>query len=159
MTALRELRDLYEDHMRESSTLPEHAWPTLSTRYKGKPEKKIKKQIVDYIKWSQAGDAWAVENQGQYVPGKVEFNVIGKAVQVSKSRFMYSANRTGHSDIQAIVGGRALFIELKRIYAKGKDRQSKVQKKFQASVEAAGATYMIVHDLDDFVVKFKEYMK
>jgi len=150
------LKRLYE---MQPSPLPKHARPTLSGRYRSmKPEKRIKKQIVDMIKWSGKGTAWVVENTGQFIPGKVEVNVIGKGVQVGKPHMRYSPNKKGHSDIQALVRGRSLFIELKRRYAKGKDRMSDAQKAFKREVESAGALYWVVEDLDDFYNQFIEYI-
>jgi len=160
MKTTNRLKDLYLQYMEQNSPLPRHAWPQFGTRYRGmKPEKKIKKQIVDYIQFSGTGKAWVVETQGQYVPGKIERNVIGKAVQVSKPHFKYSPNMKGHSDIQAIVQGRSLFIELKRVYSRGRDRMSDAQIAFKKEVESVGATYMVVHDLEDFIEKYIHYLK
>lgn len=51
----------------------------------------------------------------------------------------------GLTDLVAIKDGRVLFIELKR---PGRGRQSDRQKKFQADIEMAGGTYILIDSLE-----------
>lgn len=51
----------------------------------------------------------------------------------------------GLTDLVAIKDGRVLFIELKR---PGRSKQSDRQKQFQADIEMAGGTYILVDSLE-----------
>ena len=61
--------------------------------------------------------------------------------------------QNGFSDIQATMFGRACYLELKRKYKNGKDRQSEAQKKFQKQVEEAMALYIIFESFEDFYTR------
>jgi hypothetical protein len=157
-SATAKLKELYLHHMADTSPLPEHAWPQFGTRYgRLKPERRIKKQIRDMIVWC-GHFAKIIENTGQYMPGQTEVNVMGKPVVTRKAHFRYSANVAGQADVEAVIGGKAYAIELKRIYKKGRDRQSAAQKRYQEDFERGGGVYTIVHDLQDFYDKFKDIL-
>lgn len=51
----------------------------------------------------------------------------------------------GLSDLQAMKGGRSVFVEIKS----PRGRQSEVQKHFQALVEDAGCEYVLARSVDD----------
>jgi hypothetical protein len=53
----------------------------------------------------------------------------------------------GTADISATIRGRSVKIEVKI----GRDRQSDAQKRYQASIEAAGGIYYIARNIDDFM--------
>lgn len=53
----------------------------------------------------------------------------------------------GTADISATIRGRSVKIEVKI----GRDRQSEAQKRYQASIEAAGGIYYIARNIDDFM--------
>jgi hypothetical protein len=59
----------------------------------------------------------------------------------------------GTADISATIRGRSVKIEIKY----GKDRQSDVQKQYQASIERAGGVYIIVRDFDSFVEWYEQF--
>jgi hypothetical protein len=62
----------------------------------------------------------------------------------------------GAADLMAIVGGRAIQIEVK--FSKG-DRQSDEQAKFEESVKRAGGEYYIVRTLDEFIAIWEMIVK
>jgi hypothetical protein len=62
--------------------------------------------------------------------------------------------KRGISDLKAVIQGKAVDIELKRRYKKGKDRQSEYQKAEEVRITDAGGIYMIVESFNDFYEKF-----
>jgi len=73
--------------------------------------------------------------------------------------FIGSGIRNGTADIMAIIQGKAIDIELKRVYKVGKDRQSPEQKREQERAVEAGGEYWIVKDFQDFYEKYLEYIR
>jgi hypothetical protein len=61
----------------------------------------------------------------------------------------------GTADISATIRGRSVKIEIKY----GHDRQSQVQKEYQASIERAGGVYIIVRDFDSFMVWYDKFIQ
>ena len=59
----------------------------------------------------------------------------------------------GTADISATIRGRSVKIEIKW----KNDRQSDVQKEYQASIERAGGVYIIVRTFDDFVEWYEQF--
>jgi hypothetical protein len=65
--------------------------------------------------------------------------------------------RKGLADIDAIINGKPVKIELKRVYKNGKDRQSEEQKKEQEMIERGGGQYIIVESFEDFFTWYEKY--
>lgn len=80
-----------------------------------------------------------IQSQGQYNP--------------RTGQWQHGHTRKGTADINAIVIGRHLSIEIKW----GKDRLSADQKKTAESVTAAGGVYIVVRDYDTFWSWFEQY--
>ncbi|CAB4151342.1 hypothetical protein UFOVP594_11 [uncultured Caudovirales phage] len=68
-------------------------------------------------------------------------------------RKMAEFSQPGVSDITMVHKGRAVFIEVKtdKYLATKKSYQSKAQREFQQWVESAGALYVVVRSVDDFI--------
>lgn len=84
----------------------------------GTKERDIRKVVVDYLRWQ----GWTVL-----------YHLQGLGC------------RPGMPDLQALKGGRCVFIELKT--ATG--RQSDSQAAFQAEVQAAGFEYLLCRGIED----------
>lgn len=75
-------------------------------------------------------------------------SIMGRPTETATGiRWDKSHMTRGTADISAIVGGRAVKIEVK----KGRDRQSEAQRCYQSDVERAGGLYYIARDFDSFV--------
>lgn len=74
------------------------------------------------------------------------------AFDVNTGSFRKFHGEKGISDLILVAKGVSYYCELKV----GSDRQSKNQKIFQSKIEAAGATYVIIRDLDSFVTFIQE---
>lgn len=61
----------------------------------------------------------------------------------------------GSADISATIKGRSVKIEVKY----GKDRQSQAQKDYQAAIEEAGGTYIIVKTFADMLKFYDEFVQ
>ena len=151
MKPLQHLKQLIlEDGKKRHPNMPAHAiavnvWTTA------KPEKRELRRICKFIELSGGianitdSSAVRIDNRKSYVDS-VGFNRTIGSVEFRKNPNF----KAGHSDISAVWHGAALFIELKRIYSKGKDSQSKLQKVFEESVTQSGGTYVIVHSFEHF---------
>lgn len=94
--------------------------------------------VCDWIKYN-GGDAQRV-------------NTTGTMRKINgEMKWTHSGSRRGSADVHAIIGGRAVSIEIKI----GKDRQSDDQKKEQQRIENAGGIYFIANDMNQFVEWYK----
>jgi len=66
-------------------------------------------------------------------------------------RFIRSGSTKGMADINAVVNGRSIQVEVKV----GRDRPRPDQLKVKEQVEKAGGVYIFVHSFDDFLAKLK----
>lgn len=159
MKAIEALKNLlFEENRRKYPSLPEHA-RTVNTFDKLKPEKREKKRIEAFL--NATGNYGAIiENRGQRLDNrKTVTDVIGRQKVIGSVEFIGSGMRKGIADIKATIKGRAIDIELKRVYKNGKDRQSDDQKKEQQRIENAGGQYWIVKDFQDFYDKYLDYIE
>ncbi len=81
-------------------------------------EKHVRKQVQDYLKWQGWLVLYHLQGLGCY---------------------------KGLSDLQALRGGRCIFVEIKSPTG----RQSEVQKHFQALVEDSGFEYILARGIED----------
>ena len=58
------------------------------------------------------------------------------------------------ADINAVVKGKSISIEVKI----GKDKIRESQLKVKREIEAAGGVYLIVRSFDDFLEQFEQYI-
>jgi hypothetical protein len=103
--------------------------------------------IIDWIKFS-GGQAERISVTGRMVDNtKVVSDVMGHRRIIGSVSYLKSSMTKGSADISATIRGKSVKIEIKI----GHDRQSDAQKEYQATVEKAGGTYLIVRTLSDFV--------
>lgn len=121
-----------------------------------KPEKREKKRIEKFLNLVGNARCNIIENRGQRIDNrKTVTDVLGRKKVIGSVHFIGSGMRNGIADMMAVINGRAYDIELKRVYAKGKDRQSEEQKDEQKRMESAGGTYLIVTSFEDFYEWYK----
>ena len=157
MTPLDHLRQLLKGEQREKyPSLPEHAM-SINTFDKMNPEKREKKRIEKFLNLT-GNYASIIEVRGQRIDKRKTYtDAIGQTKTIGSVEFIGSGMRKGLADIKAIINGKPIDIELKRIYKKGKDRQSEAQKAEQAKIERAGGEYWVVSSFEDFYEKFNDY--
>jgi len=109
--------------------IPDHCLPL--TRKKKTPANELAFQIIQHVK-SVGGQCYRINSQGQFDPRTKTWRKSGM--------------KKGLSDLQAIVLGRFIAIEVKI----GRDRQSEEQKKREAEIKQAGAFYIIAKDIEQF---------
>ena len=104
-------------------------------------------------------DGWQCErvsNTGRMIDrSKVVYDCIGRARKIGSTEWIPGTGTNGTSDLHAVIGGRAIKIEIKI----GNDQQSEAQKQYQAAVEKAGAKYVIVRSYSQFVAWYKQFVK
>lgn len=156
MKGLNELkRILKEEQRRKYPSLPEYAI-SINTFDKMKPEKREKKRIEGFL-LAKGHYAAIIENRGQRIDNrKVITDSIGRQKVIGSVEFIGSGMRKGIADIKAVINGKPIDIELKRVYKKGKDKQSDEQKTEQSRIEMAGGEYWIVSSFEDFYEKYME---
>jgi hypothetical protein len=159
MKAIEALKELLKAECRaKHPNLPEHA-VTVNTFDKMKPEKKEKKRIEAFL-LASGQYASIIENRGQRVDNRQTVtDTIGRQKVIGSVSFIGSGMRKGLADIKAVINGKPIDIELKRIYKNGKDRQSDSQVLEQSIIEKAGGQYWIVSSFEDFYQKYNEYLK
>jgi hypothetical protein len=86
---------------------------------------------------------------------KIVYDCIGKARKIGSAQWIPGSGTCGTSDIHAVIGGRAVKIEIKA----GADRQSEAQKEYQRKVEAAGGVYIIAHTFSEFLEWYDKFLK
>lgn len=114
-------------------------------------EKREKKRIEKFLNLIGNARCNIIENRGTRIDNRETYtDVIGQRKTIGSVHFIGSGMRRGIADMMAVIDGKAYDIELKRIYKKGKDRQSEEQKEEQRKMEQAGGTYLIVYSFEDF---------
>ena len=150
--ALSHLVDLIiEEQRRKYPNVPERLLPKPNTFATAKPERKELRRIVTFIN-SSGGIASITDSSAKRIDNRKTYtDSVGFTRTIGSVTFVKNNDFTrGHSDITATWHGKPLFIELKRIDGKYKDRQSSYQKDFEQNVTEAGATYVIVSSFDTF---------
>ncbi len=123
-----------EDNRKRHPDFPDDYRP--AKKYKTSSANGLTKAVVDFLNFS---GHWAtrINNQGTWVRDK--FKQGG-------GYYRPSTQAKGIADIDSLIKGRKVAIEIKI----GADRQSEAQKEFQAKIERAGGHYWIVKDFDQF---------
>jgi hypothetical protein len=158
MQPIQALKNLIiEDQKRKYPNLPEHAH-SVNTFQTAKPEKREKKRIELFLNLS-GHYARIIENRGQRLDNRqVVTDVIGQRKIIGSVSWIGSGMKKGIADLIAHINGQAVHIEVKRVYKKGKDRQSPDQKKEQEQVESIGIQYWIVSGFDEFYYRYLEFI-
>ena len=107
--------------------------------------------ITAFINFS-GYQAERINTMGVYREGKKI--QVGENTRQLKGTWTPSTSTKGSADISATIRGRSVKIEVKY----GKDKQSEVQKRYQESVEAAGGTYFIARNFDEFMIFYCNFL-
>lgn len=157
MKPLDHLRQLIRDDLkRKHPNVPEHAL-AVNTFDNAKPEKREKKRIEKFLELMPQCTGAIIENRGQRIDRrKINIDAAGFVREIGSVEWIGSGMKRGISDLKAVIQGKAVDIELKRRYKKGKDSQSEHQKAEEVRITEAGGIYMIVESFNDFYEKFYE---
>lgn len=130
----------------------ERMWGGVIKMKKATSAPRIEKNICEFLELSgHQAEKRAVMGRQIVAPDlKTSLGIIR-----GKSTYLPSTGTRGSADISATIYGVAVYIEVK----KGKDKQSIHQKKYEEDVTRAGGFYMIAHDEDDFLIKYKEIIQ
>jgi len=150
MTPLSILKQMIiEEKRKQNPNIPER-YLFADTFELSKPEKREKRRIEKFL-LLKGHYAAIIENRGFRKSTKTTvFWDEGVGREIGEVTYQKSGMRKGIADIKATIKGKAIDIELKRIYEKGKDKQSNSQIKEQKLIETAGGIYVIVSSFDDF---------
>lgn len=148
------LRALELEHFKEKHPSIDDRFIPL-TNYTDNSANSLTKCVIDFITY-MGGQAERISSQGQYREGA--------KIQVGSGELAYhkqlpgkwtpGQSTKGTADISATIRGRSVKVEIKY----GKDRQSEVQKLYQASIEKAGGVYIIVRTFDEFVEWYENFV-
>ena len=108
----------------------------------------LTKCIIDWITL-KGGYANRINTQGQARVNKIpRYNILtGKTEYRDSVTWTPSTTRIGTPDIDAIIKGKAVKIEVKI----GKDKLSEAQKKHLEDIARAGGMYFVARDMESFV--------
>ena len=119
----------------------------------------LERAIKDYLKYL-GFQASKINVGGRFVlSGNKSIGMIsalGTTKSVPAGKWIKSGSTKGISDLQTIIYGLLLAIEIK--FSKS-DRQRETQKKYQFDVEKSGGTYIIVKTFPDFLEQFDAFLK
>jgi hypothetical protein len=112
----------------------------------------LTKCIIDWITL-KGGYANRINTQGQARVHKVpRYNILtGKTEYRDSVQWTPSTTRIGTPDIDAIIHGKAVKIEVKI----GKDKLSEAQKKHLEDIAKAGGLYFVAKDMESFINWYK----
>lgn len=111
----------------------------IKHKFDDKTANSLTKLIIEYLRMNGCFGA-RINTQGNYNAK------IGK--------FVRSGSTNGMADINAVVKGKSISIEVKI----GKDKIRESQLKVKREIEAAGGVYLIVRSFDDFLEQFEQYI-
>lgn len=137
--SIKKLEDFVFSKIKEK--YPHFPYP-VKPSYRDDTANQLSKCIIDLISYN-GFNAERINSTGQ----KINKNGTEKWVKGSSKR--------GTADIHATIKGKSVKVEIKI----GSDKQSEVQKKYQADEERAGGTYLLVHNYDEFRNWFVEFLK
>jgi len=81
-------------------------------------------------------------------------DVMGRSNTITDDKWIPGTTRAGTSDLIIMKGQRGFYCEVK--FSRS-DRQSEVQKHWQARVEKFGCRYVIVRTLEEFINEYKKH--
>ena len=142
-----------EDKRDKYPSIPESYIPL--TDWNDNSANALTKCVIAWITY-MGGQAERISSQGQYREGKkiqVGTGTLSHSKQLP-GKWTPGQSTKGTADISATIKGRSVKIEIKY----GKDRQSDVQKEYQAAIERAGGVYIIVRTFDEFVEWYQKFV-
>lgn len=134
--------------------------PTIDIKYlaftdwKDNSANSLTNCVIAFVQY-MGGQAERISSQGQYREGaKIQVGTGEIAYQKQlPGKWTPGQSTKGTADISATIRGRSVKIEIKQ-----KDKQSDVQKQYQAAIERAGGVYIIVRNFDDFVIWYESFI-
>jgi hypothetical protein len=134
--------------------------PTIDMKYlaftdwKDNSANSLTNCVIAYVQY-MGGQAERISSQGQYREGaKIQVGTGEIAYQKQlPGKWTPGQSTKGTADISTTIRGRSVKIEIKQ-----KDKQSDVQKQYQAAIERAGGVYIIVRNFDEFVVWYESFV-
>lgn len=149
---LKELAKAYTDREYMGSSVPEHARPVKTFRDNNANE--LTKSILAYFKikgWA----AYRQASEGRFIQGRSYQNEMTGRMQQERGKYIpRSKSNKGSGDVTVTMAPLARRLEIEIKY--GNDRQSDVQKTFQAQHEAMGGIYIIVKTWEDFFFQMQK---
>lgn len=137
-------------------SLPEFARTVY--KYTDKTANGLTRCIVDFINFS-GGQAERISSMGRVIDGRKKVtDVLGRQYTIGSTRYIPGSGTKGTADVSATMRSLSGAVISWKIEVKMKDRQSEVQKEYQADVERAGGVYSIVRSFDEFHNKYNELM-
>ncbi len=136
---------------------PFNPYPVIK-KYSDSTANGLEKCIVAFIKFS-GGQAERVKNTGRYMDRtKVVSDVLGYNKTIGSSEWIPGTGQNGSADIHSTIPltiqghsiGASVKVEVKMVYAKGWDRQSPDQIKYEEQINKAGGWYFKVGCFDQF---------
>lgn len=143
--SLRELERLADEDAMKRNGIP----PELLARrkYRDDSANELTRAVIAYTRL-MGGMAERVANTGRPVDHRrTVTDVLGRQRTIGSVTWIPGTGTNGTADIHAVIGGRAVMIEIKH----GRDRQSDAQRRYQQTIEAAGGTYLIIRDFEQFM--------
>lgn len=123
--------------------------------FKENSANELTKSVIAFLKY-HGWQAERISNMGRYIDNSKTFtDVIGRTRKIGSGKYIKGSGTNGTADISATIRGRSCKIEIKY----GKDRQSDVQKQYQADIERAGGIYVIVKDWSMFTEWYYSLIK
>jgi len=123
------------------------------TKWSDNSANALTKCVIAYITF-MGGQAERISSQGQYREGakiQVGTGELAHHRQLP-GKWTPGQSTKGTADISSTIRGRSVKIEIKQ-----KDKQSDVQKQYQAAIERAGGVYIIVRSFDEFVEWYSNF--
>lgn len=147
MKTLKDLIKMKQTAMKAKyPNLPEHAIPTAKYQHNANG---LTRAIIDFLKLS-GHQAERISTTGRYLEEK---NSQGH--KTGRGQWIPGTSTKGSADISATIKGRSVKIEVKY----GRDIQSDYQKRYQADIERAGGQYWLVHNLDEFMLIYNNFIQ
>lgn len=150
MNGIKKLRSLHYQHW-------QRRYPNTDPKYYPRPNYSdgtangLTRCILDYLNLS-GHQAERISSEGRVIDTRQTVtDCVGRQKTIGGIRRAYSTTTNGTADVAAVVGGRAVKIEIKV----GKDRQSEAQRRYQQAVERAGGLYYIARDFASFYEWFQ----
>lgn len=149
--AVRELEALADsDARRRYPTVPYLAPRT----FRDDSANGLTKCIIQFLRLS-GYQAERVSSTGRPIDRRQTFtDVLGRRRQIGSMKWIPGTGTNGTSDISATIAGRSVKIEVKI-----NDRQSEVQRRYQADIEAAGGMYSIARSFQEFYDWYNQNFK
>ena len=133
-------------------SMPPHCIALI--KHSDKDTNSLTRCVLDWLKF-EGWQSERISTTGKYIDSREQItDVVGRTRTIGSGKYIPGQGTKGSADISATIRGRSVKIEIKF----GRDIQSEAQKKYQEQIEAAGGTYIIVKDFDQFVIWYDEFI-